>query len=125
MLLHHLLDGRAEDDSREAIVDGDRRATYAEFKAKVETLAGRLAAAGIERGARVAILLPKSIEECVAIFAASRADAVFVPINPALRPAQVRHILQDSGAHALVTLPDLLAKLGNALDGLRMPAKRP
>jgi acyl-CoA ligase (AMP-forming) (exosortase A-associated) len=117
-LLHHLLAETAGDADRIAIVDRDRSFSYSELREAVDHLAGRLIRAGVVRGDRVAILLPKSFEECVAIFAASRADAVFVPINPALRPAQVRHILTDCGARALITQTNLLAALGDVLDGL-------
>jgi acyl-CoA ligase (AMP-forming) (exosortase A-associated) len=118
VLLHHLLELPKPDSRRPALIDGERHWSYAEFALAVEKLAGRLVAAGIRRGDRVAILAPKSLEECAAIFATSRADAVFVPINPVLRPQQVRHILADSGARALLTLADPLEKLGAALDGL-------
>lgn len=118
MLLHNLLDGLEQDDAREAIVDGDRSVAYAKFKIEVETLAARVSAAGVQRGDRVAILLPKSFEECVAIFAVSRADAVFVPINPNLRPPQVRHIVHDCSARLLITSPAMQAQLGDALTGV-------
>jgi acyl-CoA ligase (AMP-forming) (exosortase A-associated) len=70
-------------------------------------MAGRLAALGVQRGERVAVLLPKSLEECAALFAASRVDAVVVPINPVLRPPQVAHILSDCEASVVVTRRDL------------------
>jgi acyl-CoA ligase (AMP-forming) (exosortase A-associated) len=117
-LLHHLVDLPKPDAKRPALLDGLRGWSFDEFSGEVERLAARLAAAGIRRGDRVAILLPKSLEECAAIFAVSRADAVFVPINPVLRPAQVRHILADSGARGLVTTADTLARAEGALDGL-------
>jgi acyl-CoA ligase (AMP-forming) (exosortase A-associated) len=117
-LLHHLLAASAADDARIAVVDGECTFGYGELRQRVESLAARLVRAGIERGDRVGILLPKSLAECVAIFAASRADGVFVPINPALRPPQVRHILQDCGARVLITSPGLYSGLGDALDGL-------
>jgi acyl-CoA ligase (AMP-forming) (exosortase A-associated) len=118
VLLHHLVDGRDEDDSREAIVSGERTFTYGAFKREVERTARRLLATGAQRGDRVAILLPKSFEECVAIFGASRAGLVFVPINPSLRPAQVRHIIEDCGASVLLTFADMLGPVASALDGL-------
>jgi len=116
-LLHHLLEGQGVQGSRTAIVDGDRSWTYSDLRREVEELAARLSAAGVKRGDRVAILLPKSLEECAAIFAVSRADGVFVPINPILRPAQVRHILEDSGARVLVKKPDEEGGLTNPEKG--------
>ena len=120
-LLHHILEGPETNPDRVAVIDGERSATYGEFRSAALALAARLKRAGIERGDRIAILLPKCFEECVAIFAASLADAVFVPINPVLRSAQVRHILEDSGARVLITLPDVIEELKNALDDLACP----
>src|SRR6185503_15095283 len=86
VLLHDLLRGSEEFGDRSAIVHGDRTCTYGVLARAVEALAGRLAACGLQRGDRVAIHLPKSLDECVAIFATSRASGVFVPINASLKP---------------------------------------
>jgi acyl-CoA synthetase (AMP-forming)/AMP-acid ligase II len=118
VLLHDLLAGRDHDDDRHAITHGEQSVTYGTFKRQVELLARRLVAAGAKRGDRVAIFLPKSVDECVALFAASRADLVFVPVNPSLRPAQVRHIIEDCAASVVVSSADMLGTLGDALGGL-------
>ncbi|NEU11928.1 AMP-binding protein [Methylobacterium sp. BTF04] len=114
-LLHHLLDGAACTADRTALVAGSDSLTYGALREGVDTLAARLVRAGIEPGDRVAILQPKSLAECVAIFAIGRAGAVFVPIHPSLRPRQVQHIVEDCGARALVTNASLLAQLGAAI----------
>ena len=117
-LLHDLLQDAGLLGGREAVVHAERSHTYGDLARAVEALAGRLVAAGIARGDRVAIYLPKSFEECAAIFAISRADAVFVPVNPSLKPAQVRHILVDCGARILLSSAPMLSKLEGALDDL-------
>jgi acyl-CoA ligase (AMP-forming) (exosortase A-associated) len=101
LLVHDLL-GDAGDEDRVALVHDARRVTYSELRTLVRSQASALDAAGLQRGDRVAVLLPKSIEECAAIFAVSRAGGVCVPVNPLLRPAQVRHILDDCGAAILL-----------------------
>ena len=116
-LLHHLLEGAGAEDSP-AIVEGLEALTYGAFRARVGALARRLARLGLAPGDRVAILLPKSIRECVAIFAVSAAGGVFVPIHPSLRPRQVRHIVVDSGARVLLTDAAHAAGLEGALDDL-------
>lgn len=118
VLLHHLVDLPKPDRARPALIDGARAWSFAELSDAIEALAGSLVMAGVQRGDRVAILLPKSLEECAAIFAVSRADAVFVPINPVLRAQQIRHIIEDSGAKALITLTETLEKLGDGLGNL-------
>lgn len=127
-LLHHLLDQRSGEPERLALVDGARRLTFGQFAASVEQMAAKLVDAGVARGDRVAIFLPKSLEECVAIFAISRAGGVFVPINAALKPAQVRHIIEDCGARVLISAPEFLSGLENAcpaLLGIALADERP
>ncbi|CAO4163153.1 AMP-binding protein [Methylorubrum populi] len=116
-LLHHLLDGAGADD-HPAVIEGTDTLTYGAFRARVAALAERLRRLGLRPGDRVAILLPKSIRECVAIFAASAAGGVFVPIHPSLRPRQVHHIVADSGARVLLTDVGHAAGLDGALDDL-------
>lgn len=103
VLIHDLLYSSGHDGRHVAIIDEDRERTYADLAEAAERLAGALTAQGLERGDRVAILLPKSFEECAAIFGASRAGGVFVPINPVLKPQQIAHILADSGSRCLIT----------------------
>jgi len=117
-LVHHLVERAAPAGERIAVVDRDRQLTYAGLGEAVRQAAARIRAGGIGRGDRVAIFLPKSIEECVAIFAASAAGAVFVPVNALLKPQQVRHIVEDCGARLLLTNAAMAEGLGDALAGL-------
>ncbi|MCC0806982.1 AMP-binding protein [Methylobacterium sp. W2] len=110
-LLHDLLDGPACASERIALVSGDERLSYGGMRAEVERLARRLREDGAEPGDRIAILLPKSIAECVAIFAINRVGAVVVPVHPSLRPRQVRHILDDCEARFLISDAIQLAAL--------------
>jgi acyl-CoA ligase (AMP-forming) (exosortase A-associated) len=59
----------------------------------------------------VAVYLEKRLETVCAIFAASAAGAVFVPVNPLLRAGQVGHVLADCEARVLVTSADRLVTL--------------
>lgn len=86
----------------DALVERDRRLSYAALDAQVSAVAGALAGR-VKPGDRVAVWLPKSIECVVLLFAISRAGAVMVPVNPVLKGQQVGHILQDSGAALLIT----------------------
>jgi acyl-CoA ligase (AMP-forming) (exosortase A-associated) len=129
-LLHHGLSSSGVPGEKTAIIDGARRLSHEDLRRSVEAMAGQLAHAALQRGARVGILLPKCIEACVAIYAVSRADCVFVPINAQLKPAQVAHILRDCAAAALITtsaLADTLAALRTGLPdlGLVIEVDRP
>nr|WP_252511165.1 AMP-binding protein [Phreatobacter aquaticus] len=118
VLVHHLLARETGGAGRPALIDGDRTMTREELQGAAAICAGRLAGAGLERGDRVAIALPKSLEECWAIFGTSLAGGVFVPVNVLLKPQQVRHILADCGARILLTSEALAASLGPGLAGL-------
>ncbi len=86
-----------------ALVDRAGTMTFAALEAAVSAVAGWLATRGLAPGDRVATWLPKTRLACVMPLATARAGLVHVPVNPALRRAQVAHILSDSGAMLLVT----------------------
>lgn len=97
----------------DAVAWGDRHGvmTYAELEGEVARLAGWLAGFGFEHGARVASWLPKTRIACLMPLAAVRSGLVHVPVNPALKRAQVAHILADSAASLLLTQAARLATL--------------
>ncbi|MGP3507351.1 acyl-CoA ligase (AMP-forming), exosortase A system-associated [Paracidovorax citrulli] len=104
----------------QALVDGDHRLDYATLRDHVLSIAAGLAAGGLQRGDRVAVFLDKRVETVEAFFAIAAAGGVFVPVNPLLKPEQVVHILQDSGARSLVTSATRLGLL--AAQAPRLPA---
>jgi GTP-binding protein len=101
-----------------ALADTQERLSYAALDALVERLAGAIAAA-TGAGDRVAVWLPKSCRAAALVLAVSRAGRVAVPVNPALRPRQVAHVLNDSGAALVISHRARAAGLG-ALPGLTL-----
>ncbi len=91
---------------RPAVTFKDRTLTYAELSGQVAAAAAGLRGLGIGRGDRVVVYLEKRIETVVAILAAAAAGAVFVPVNPVFKPAQVGYVLADCGARAILTTPE-------------------
>ena len=111
-LLHSLVENSAQRvPERVALCARDSAITYAELWQELTNIGQGLAGLGLGRQDRIAVYLPKQKEAVTAMFAASFSAAVFVPINPVLKAAQVRHILQDSGARMLVTNSSRLASL--------------
>lgn len=90
---------------------------YAELATATGHAAARLLEAGLLRRQRVAVYLDKRPETVHALFGASLAGGVAVPLNPLLRPAQVAHALADCEASLLVTSRDRLAALAQSLVG--------
>ncbi|MEO5852657.1 MAG: acyl-CoA ligase (AMP-forming), exosortase A system-associated [Nocardioides sp.] len=117
--LHHLLDEQARDrGGRPAVTYQDRTVDYATLSGCVHALAAGLRRLGLERGDRLATFLDKRVEGVEAIFAASAAGAVFVPVNPLLKPGQVAHVLADCDVRVLVTSAARWEQLGAVADDL-------
>ncbi|MFZ1478213.1 MAG: AMP-binding protein, partial [Sphingorhabdus sp.] len=81
----------------------DRVYSYQLLNHRIGRLAAILAAHDFTKCDRVATWLPKTELACLMPLAAVRAGLVHVPVNPLLKPAQVRHIMADSGAKVLIT----------------------
>lgn len=92
---------------REALIHDATRLTYAQLDTEIEAAATRIAAAGIRRGDRFAIVGPNCAEWIVAFFAGLRAGAIVVPVNAKLAVPELAHVLADSGA-ALIAIHDSL-----------------
>ena len=93
---------------------GERR-TYAELADLVADLARALAGLGLGHGERLAVYLEKRIETVAALFGATMAGGVFVPVNPLLRPRQLGYILRDCAVRVLVTSPERAPDLAEEL----------
>ena len=78
----------------------------ADIGATVETWAAGIADR-IRPGDRVVIRLPNGIEFFLACLAVCRAGGIAVPVNDKMRPAEIDHVVRDSGA--TLTLDDLAA----------------
>ena len=61
-------------------------------------------AAGLQRGDRVALMMPNLLQYPVALFGVLRAGMVVVNVNPLYTPRELKHQLIDSGAVAIVVL---------------------
>ncbi len=85
-------------------VDGGPTLTYADWDRAANAVARGMAAAGVERGDRVVLLLTNA-EACdfaVAFAACHRAGAAAVPVNPRYAVRELEHIILDSGARLVV-----------------------
>ena len=100
-----------------ALVCGERRLTYGEIEAGCNHLAHALLAEGVEREDRVAICLDNSVEAVVAIFAALKAGAAFMMLNPTTKTEKLTYILNDSRAKVLITHAKRLASIAGCWSG--------
>ncbi|MBN1955563.1 MAG: AMP-binding protein [Anaerolineae bacterium] len=101
--VHEFLTTSAERfPQKTALVCGSARHSYADLEAMANRLAHALLECGLERGDRVAIFMPNSVESVVAIFAVLKAGGVFVVVNHATRANKLAYILRDCAARAIV-----------------------
>ncbi|MFF0435978.1 AMP-binding protein [Streptomyces sp. NPDC004327] len=101
-VLHAFRAAAARTPDHPALAYFDARIAYRELDALSDSVAGHLAARGVGRGDRVAVMLQNSPHFVLALLGAWKAGAVVVPINPMYKSAEVGHALRDSGARAVV-----------------------
>ncbi|CAA9336842.1 MAG: Long-chain-fatty-acid--CoA ligase [uncultured Frankineae bacterium] len=108
-----------------AVVDGARRATFAEFDAAANRVANALSARGLAKGDRLALLSHNCWQYAVLAFATAKIGVVLVPVNFMLGPEEVGFILEHSDASGVIVEDALAATAVAALaaagrpDGLR------
>src|ERR1039457_5338176 len=97
-----------------AVVEGDRRFTYAEFGARADPQAAALRQLRVQPGDRVAVLAPHGAMALEAHFAPMRIGAILVMLNPRLAPAELAWILRHCGAKVLLADPPVAPSLAGA-----------
>jgi fatty-acyl-CoA synthase len=88
----------------EAIVFRGDRISYRQWREQSSVMAGALAAVGVGRGDRVAVLLPNRPEWLVTAFAAARLGAVTAAISTWSTPREIAWALEHAQPRALVTM---------------------
>jgi acyl-CoA synthetase (AMP-forming)/AMP-acid ligase II len=90
------------DPDRPAVIAPEGELTYGELDGAAERLARGLAHNGVQRGDRVATLLPNSLEAAIAIYGIFRAGAAISPLNPTVKAGKLTYVLDDSRARAVI-----------------------
>ena len=85
--------------------------SYAQTDVKSHALAAYLQSLGLEKGDRVAIMMPNVPQYPVAVAAILRAGLVVVNVNPLYTPRELEHQLKDSGAKAIVIIENFAITL--------------
>jgi fatty-acyl-CoA synthase len=102
-----------------------RRWTYAELLAEAEQ-AARALTTRFAPGERVAVWAPNLPEWVILEYAAGLAGLVLVTVNPALRPAELAYVLNQSGAVGIFLVPEFRSPMAQFLAEVRpdIPALR-
>ncbi len=105
MNLGRLVEERAKEYPKKAALIYEGKAiSFEELNKNVNRLANGLKGLGIERGDRVAIMLPNTPEFVYSFFACQKLGAIAVPFNTMYKGGEILHILKDCGAKAIITL---------------------
>ena len=120
-----------------AIIDGERRVTYAELDAIATAIAQRLAGLGGDRPGRVCLLFRDRVAAAQSMLGVARSGHAFVPLDPDDPDARLDFMLADSAPLAILTEPELAQRardrapagcavvdIADIADAKRMPRPR-
>jgi len=93
---------------QEAVVDGNQRWTFADYRDNIHAAARALMARGIGPGDRVAVWAPNAAEWAVAALGVHCSGAALVPINTRFKGHEAGYILERTSASLLFTVTDFL-----------------
>lgn len=89
--------------------------TYAQLDSMSQQIAAWLQGQGLQKGARVAIMMPNVLQYPAVMAAILRAGYVVVNVNPLYTPRELEHQLTDSGAEAIFILENFATTLEQVL----------
>jgi long-chain acyl-CoA synthetase len=114
----------AEYGEYERLVFEGRSFTNRALRDDAARLAAGLEGLGLRADDKVVVMMPNGPEVFVAYEGVWRAGLVVIPVLFLLEAEELRYILEDSGAKAVVTSPDVHAKVAHAIEALGGAARR-
>ena len=90
-----------------ALIFGETIYSYAQLAARIDQYAHALAAQGVGKGDRVALLSPNSDAYVLGLYGTFRLGAIAVPLNPRVPARELHYLLEDSGTTVLLYSEDL------------------
>jgi len=110
-LLDYLAPLAREHGGKPALLFKGSSVSYAQLEAESDACAAALAAMGVQRGDRVALVLPNCPQFFVAEFGAWKAGALVVPVNPTYTERELEVVLNATQAETVVTLTPFYGRL--------------
>ncbi|GGP81127.1 non-ribosomal peptide synthetase [Streptomyces virginiae] len=105
-------------------LDGATRSlTYGELAAERDALAATLRAAGVGPGERVAVAVPRSLEQVVALVAVVTAGGAYVPLDLAHPDGRLEYVLADAAPQVVLVGPGQRDRFTRLLDRAGVPAR--
>jgi len=122
LLLQHGVTAQAEAHPEAiAVAFKDTRLTYGALEGTSNQLARLLADAGCRRGDRIALWMPKMPVAIIAMLGALKADAIYVPLNPADPPARLARTLAASDCNCILAAGRIAPTLAETLATAALP----
>ncbi len=115
-LVDMLEDAFRKYSQRTAAVCMDQAISFAEIDEMSIALGAWLQSKGLQRGDRIALMMPNVPQYMVAIAAVLRAGYAVVNVNPLYTPRELEHQLRDSGAQAIIILENFATTLQEVLE---------
>jgi long-chain acyl-CoA synthetase len=103
-LVELLEESFAKFSDRKAFICMDKSISYRDLDEMSAALAAYLQSKGLQKGARVALMMPNVLQYPISTAAVLRAGYAVVNVNPLYTPRELEHQLKDSGAEAIVVL---------------------
>ncbi|MCK0438396.1 non-ribosomal peptide synthase/polyketide synthase [Gordonia alkaliphila] len=103
-----------------AVVFDGREVTYAEFGARVATLARELIAAGVGPETAVGVCIDRSVELLVAVHAVTAAGGQYVPVDPGAPAERTRVMLETADAEFVLVATGVVPAPVSGLPGVRV-----
>ena len=89
---------------RKAFICMDKSISYRDLDEMSQALGAYLQSKGLQKGARVALMMPNVLQYPISTAAVLRAGYAVVNVNPLYTPRELEHQLTDSGAEAIIVL---------------------
>jgi long-chain acyl-CoA synthetase len=103
-LVELLEESFAKFSDRKAFICMDKSISYRDLDEMSLALGAYLQSKGLQKGARVALMMPNVLQYPIATAAVLRAGFAVVNVNPLYTPRELEHQLKDSGAEAIIVL---------------------
>jgi long-chain acyl-CoA synthetase len=110
-LVELLEESFAKFSDRKAFICMDKSITYRDLDEMSLALAAYLQSKGLQKGTRVALMMPNVLQYPASTAAVLRAGYAVVNVNPLYTPRELEHQLKDSGAEAIIVLENFATTL--------------
>src|ERR1700709_640474 len=121
-LVELLEESFAKFGDRKAFICMDKSISYRDLGEMSLALAAYLQSKGLQKGARVALMMPNVLQYPVSTAAVLRAGYVVVNVNPLYTPRELEHQLKDSGAKLIIMVENFARTLQQVI--ANVPTKK-